>query len=220
MESSETQKRIISLGKLLVEGLERDHSSQPVTHWMAHYVAQLIVEAETATAENKEMAQKRCFEAVLMLWSHRSSLPHGSRPLEDFEPLFETLNRLSPENPRFWYNQYVRGDEVAMDEEATQTLAVIENIDRAARILMNELLSFAVESCRSEDTLRYLKNLKGETEDADIRLAVRLFEVYKPKTEEAQEDGQRKQLTERIETLNRFIKGAVKMRNMMQARLS
>lgn len=215
MEASEIRQRTINLGKQLVEALERDHVSNPITHWITHYVAQQIVEAETSASERREEAQKKCFESILMLWKHRASLPHGMRPLREFERLFETLDRLNPENPRFWHSHF-HVDHDKTDEESKKILAIIEDLDRTARILMSELLSFAVESCHNEETALYLNNALGEAEGDDVRLAARLLQENNLQSE----DAKRKQLTERLETLDRFVLAAVKIGNLMRSRLN
>jgi len=202
------------LGKQLVEALERDHVSNPITHWMTHYVAQQIVEAETAASERREEAQKKCFESILMLWKHRAALPHGMRPLREFERLFETLDRLNPENPQFWYSQFQINHDKA-DEDSTKILAIIADLDQTARILMSELLSLAVESCQNEETAFYLKNALGEAAGEDVRLAARLLQENNLQSEEAKHE----QLKERLETLDRFVLGAVKIRELMQSHL-
>ena len=102
MDTSKTHERTINLGKQLVAALERDHSSKPVTHWMAHYIAELMIKAEDAKGDEQEATQRKCVEAILMLWKHRAALPRGVRPFEAFEDVIKTLERLNPDNKNSW----------------------------------------------------------------------------------------------------------------------
>ena len=82
MASSEMRKRIINLGKALIEELGLDPGVDTLARWMAHYIAEQMTIAENATGDDKIEAEQHCFETILKLWQHRSSLPNGRRPFE------------------------------------------------------------------------------------------------------------------------------------------
>src|SRR3954452_4917881 len=81
-EAAADFERIRPLGRKLVEELELAEGVDTRGKWMAHYVAQLIEEAEKAKGEDRERAETRTFEAILQLWRHRLHYPDGRRPFE------------------------------------------------------------------------------------------------------------------------------------------
>lgn len=72
---------ILALGKKIVDELNLSDSVDALGRWMAHYVAELIQQAEQATDEKQRIAaQKACFDTILKLWDHRSTALHETRP--------------------------------------------------------------------------------------------------------------------------------------------
>lgn len=50
--------------------------------WMAHYLAEQIRTAESATRRvDKVATEDRCCQLILKLWAHRAALPNNARPL-------------------------------------------------------------------------------------------------------------------------------------------
>jgi hypothetical protein len=47
---------------------------------MAHYIAELIQDAEKASAEERPAKMRACCDAIFNLWKHRHTLPNGKRP--------------------------------------------------------------------------------------------------------------------------------------------
>ena len=78
------RKRIINLGKALVGELGLDPGVDTLARWMAHYTAEQMTIAETATDNDKIKAEQHCFETILKLWQHRSTLADGRGPFESF----------------------------------------------------------------------------------------------------------------------------------------
>jgi len=89
MVNSETLVRAISLGKALVQELKLEPGVDTLSKWMAHYITEQIAIAETTTASEKIEADQQCFETILKLWKHRSSLPNNRYPFKNFKPLFQ-----------------------------------------------------------------------------------------------------------------------------------
>lgn len=115
--------------------------------WMAHYVAELMVRAGAARADEQPGAQKLCFEAILQLWSHRAQLPSGKQPFEELDPVMRAIESLDPENERPRYFRPVT-DAEAPDEEHTarKLIEFAEAIDSTARILIGACLAEAAEA--------------------------------------------------------------------------
>jgi len=83
MERSVPQQpeAILALGKKIVEELDLADSVDTLGRWMAHYVAELIQQAEQTTDQEQRTAiQKACFETILKLWDHRATILHKASP--------------------------------------------------------------------------------------------------------------------------------------------
>ena len=106
MGDSETRKRIISLGKQLVEELDLEPGVDTLARWMAHYIAEQMIIAEKSDGDDKAQAEKQCFETILYLWQHRSLLPNKYRPFENFDPIFRVLEKLDPDHKEPYYLKY------------------------------------------------------------------------------------------------------------------
>jgi hypothetical protein len=209
------QKKIISLGKQLVESLatERDDDVDMLSRWMSHYIAEQIVAAENATDATKVEAEERCFRTILSLWEHRSTLPNGRRPFESFEPLFESLARLHPDEPRPFYlsSQLVGQMEDETDEVKSFVQAAL-SADIAARSAIDVLLAEATRSATSPSVQAWLENalspsLVSDVRTSDISIIIKLKERAEEMTEPGRpEDGEiRKNIERRIERLDGFV---------------
>lgn len=114
--------------------------------WMAHYVASLIEAARTAEGDDREQAEDRCASAVLELWRHRNCLPDGRRPFEAAEPILGVLESLDPSSERPFYQRSIWGQVGDHDQEepgARRWLATARSVDRAARTLIEFMLTRA-----------------------------------------------------------------------------
>ena len=156
MEDLEMQERIISLGKHLSEELEQEKYPDTLTRWMAHYIAQLISQAEDSTGKKKKAIEKECFNTILKLWEYKSSFPDGKKPFERFEVIFKTLEKLSPDNRnRFFYDNQQENE--TDDDFVKQSMKAIQIIDEAVRVWIEYILKDAVELANDEKTKKWLK---------------------------------------------------------------
>jgi serine/threonine protein kinase len=177
MESSEMQKKVISLGNALVEELGLEPGVDTLSRWLAHYVAEQLACLENAMGDEKIQVQRRCFETILTLWQHRSSFRNSHRPFENFEAIFKTLDALNPENPHSYYrywNQDNETDRAATDEDAKHWLDMAINIDHAARDWINFALNQAVERALDEKTRGWLDKAISVMPDDDLAVVIRL----------------------------------------------
>src|SRR2546425_816694 len=100
MENSSRSDAVLKLGKKIVDEFGLDQSVDTLGRWMAHYIAELIHDVETADANDKPAKSAKCSAAILDLWRHRNNYRNGERPLEDFEPVLRTLESLDPTDHR------------------------------------------------------------------------------------------------------------------------
>ena len=95
MEPSKRSEDVIALGKRLVEELGMEPGVDTLGRWMAHYIAELIKLAEgTDNPDERRNARERCCETILRLWEHRSSLPHGARPIGKLENVLSAIESI------------------------------------------------------------------------------------------------------------------------------
>jgi hypothetical protein len=219
MENSELQEQIINLGKLFVQELKLDPGSDTFSKWMAHYIAENMKMAEQAMSdEDKKEAEKECFETILALWKHRWLLPYGKRPLEEFEPILKTLERLNPEEqePYFYHSLDHELSELERNnpdlKEITAHTNMALQIDKAARIWIEFILNQAALKAKNEKTDSFLNN-SINIHDNDDATIIRIvldsdpaigFENYKD--DNVQKKYQSEKLKKRIEELERFSK--------------
>jgi hypothetical protein len=216
-ESSEIQERIINLGKALVEELDLEDSVDTLARWMAHYVAEQIVTAENTTGDEKFHAEQHCFETILKLWQHRSSLPTGHRPFENFESIFRALERLDPESSRPFYYSHPpfraseSGDAAkGMQDDVQKWTNLALGIDRTARILIRFAFSQATLSAADEKTSSWLENAVKLTNSDDLSIVARLLPTdlddQDEETLEQIRQAHEKDLRSKIEKLDFFTK--------------
>lgn len=107
----------MGLGKHLVRELEFEDGVDTLGRWMAHYLAELIHEAENGTtAAKRSRASQKATETILKIWEHRLSLPGEAYPLAPYKDVVKVLERLRPnDNPyRFiGYSQEEKKDRLA-----------------------------------------------------------------------------------------------------------
>ena len=125
-----------------------DRSTDTLGRWMAHYVAELMDSAANAPSEERDGSRKRCFDAILELWTHRARLPNGKRPFEELEPIIRALESLDPENDTPRYFGTIRGtiDESDEGRETQSLIEFVSDVDIAARVLIGEILADAAHS--------------------------------------------------------------------------
>lgn len=218
MDSSKTHERIINLGKQLVAALERDHSSKPVTHWMAHYIAEMMVKAESTIGAEQEAAKSKCFEAILMLWKHRAALPDGVRPFEAFESVLETLHRLNPNNDNGWFAQF-RSYPDSCDTYTNKLLQIMESVDESARCILRVLLDVALGYNQDKETTEYLRNAKGELSDKRIEAVARLLDSRSSFREDTLDEAKRKLIEVRLDHLDRVLASAKLVKKLLSEEL-
>jgi hypothetical protein len=90
----------LALGRELVRNLELDARGSTLERWLAHHLAELMIEAERANGPAKAEAEARAADLILRLWAKRRDLPVAADPLGGYREAIETLSRLIPDrNP-------------------------------------------------------------------------------------------------------------------------
>lgn len=165
MEKSEQQKEILELGKLLVKELGLQESVDTLSRWMAHYVAEKIRHAEALPyGVKKKNAEKECFSLILDLWKHRWHYKPDRQPFRDFNQLFDTLEKLNPENQQPYYSllhtiESVQKEDGSFDPSELKNLSPLAlQIDKVARIWINYLLHDAAKRAKKDTLEKIIDN--------------------------------------------------------------
>jgi hypothetical protein len=181
MENSEMQQRVISLGKTLAKELKLDPGVDTLARWMAHYVAEKIVAAESIVGNEKAEIERQCFEIILKLWQHRSYYPGGIRPFENFDSILNTLDRLNPENKNSFYafgldDNFTRSKKRKKKDDVQEWLDVTLEIDKAARELISFTMNQAAQFASDDRTEKWLTNAIKLMDDRDLEIIFHILE--------------------------------------------
>ena len=218
MASSTTQANIVSLGNQLVALLHQDGNDDQLSRWMAHYVAEQITFAESATGEAKAAAEKRCYDTILKLWAHRAVLPVHPRPLERFETIFRVLERIDPESPHGFYHFFARDEKPEPGSLEARAKFIID-LDAAARVLLQLGLVAAIDEATDEKTEKLIRDSVPAESDYDVEAVKRLLDLAGPPQGNDAEAKQAAQLRAQINTLDRFAEACAGVRKSFAKQL-
>jgi len=150
----------LNLGKLLVNELGLESSVDTLSRWIAHYIAQLMTEMESSTGADKCAKEEKCFEAILKLWKHRAYFEGNKNPFEGFIPIFQTLEKLNPdnENPFYFRSSFSRRSSEGGNEEnaINQYLQLALKIDEISRVWIQFVLQQATELATDTKTKEWI----------------------------------------------------------------
>lgn len=204
-------KDVLDLGRALVEELGLDPGVDTLSRWMAHYIAEMIKEVETASDEGRPAKLDKCADAILKLWERRHQLPDGKRPFEDMEPILRAIESLDPTNdtPRYFRSPRMAADETEQNAETKKWLDLADGLDYSAKTLIRYCLTRAAQTAidRSKNWVKLAEAIGLE---ADIDLPVIRFITDESDLTKARDpdDKARKLLEDRINRLDGFKKMA------------
>ncbi|OMP75286.1 hypothetical protein [[Flexibacter] sp. ATCC 35208] len=190
MENSETKEQIINLGKLFLKELSYENENDLMIRWMAHYLAEKMKLVDQAEGTLKEAVEKECFNIILKLWERRWSLPPSRRPLRNFEPILDTLRKLSPDENDLFYPyglDEVETEDDPAGEKVKHWLGIVKSVDETARVLIRYALNQAADNSENEDTKGWLYAGRNLDDLGDIS-AMWLFREKYGSLNEAVED--------------------------------
>lgn len=144
---------------------------------MAHYVAELMVRAETAPLSERDEAQQSCAHAILGLWERARAFPSRSMAFESIDRVIETIASLHPDGgPRYRNDVWRALDAHAKggDSEVEKLLVFAMGIDGAARNLIHHVLADAsrVAGRDNAEWLELAERLEDEDPLTEIRVRI------------------------------------------------
>lgn len=207
MAPSLTPKGILEIGRALIKELALEPGDDTLCRWMAHYIAELIEGAETATEADRPEKLAKCSEIILALWQHRYELPNGKRPFEEFEPIFRAIESLDPddESPRYFRSVRNASDKADINTESKKWLELAEGLDYSAKLLIRYCLEQASQDALDK-TQEWVKLAEAAALEDGIDLPVVRFITAESElmNESRTEERARKLVEDRVNRLNAF----------------
>lgn len=215
-------KATLELGRKLTKELGLDQSVDTLGRWMAHYIAELIQNAEKARANERPTKMRACCGAILNLWNHRHTLPNGKRPFEDLEPLLRALESLDPESTAPRYYRSVRGvvGDAEIDGENISWLKLIDDLDYSAKILIRYCLVQAAQTAinKSAEWVA-LAESAGADDSAESPLILMISDEDNMLKTSDPDEKVRKRIENRIDRLEDFAKKAMAVASDLRDKL-
>ncbi|MGA2229193.1 MAG: AVAST type 3 anti-phage protein Avs3b [Syntrophobacteraceae bacterium] len=211
MALSQTPRGVLDLGRALVEELGLDPGVDTLSRWMAHYIVELIEEAESAKVEERPNKLAKCADAILKLWEHRRQLPSGKRPFEDLEPVLRVLETLDPndDTPRYFRRERMLADKTKENAKTRKWLDLADGLDYSAKVLIRYCITCAAQTAldKSKDWV-VLAEALGLEDDVDL-LIIRLITDESDLMKVSEPDEKARALLQgRIDRLDEFRKMA------------
>jgi hypothetical protein len=197
---------LFGLGQKIADEVGADEGVDTLGRWFSHYLAERIEETEQNPSKKDEVA-----ELILRLWQHRASLQLRSRPLEKYEPIMKTLERLNPEGVPVYVRLETAFNSAKSDSD---WLNLALEIDRTARSLISFCLAQGVRESELADDpwMEAAKDIEPDQHIVVLRELYQLGEKY-PLVEEGGENNEEDEFQTKIDN---FINNINKIRQRLQ----
>ncbi len=207
------------LGKKLAKNLEKNNGDE-ISVWMAHFIAEQMVAIDSARGKAKAIAQRECFEAILLLWDRQSCLPRGTRPFRNFDSIFRAIAHIDPNKTASSFFRNENGDSQP-PKEIEQAVELITKLDAAARIIISFFVRESILHATDESTLEWLGAINGVAKSDEARIILKLVpELDNKDTAQDQNAKRKNELAEQIHRLEAFerLSGEIKsvLRNELE----
>lgn len=213
---------VLTLGKRLVDELGLEQTVDTLGRWMAHYIAEKIEAAESATGNVRDQKMSECRDAILKLWAHRSDLPNGQRPFKEFERLFRALSSLDLDDPtpRYFLQSSLAAEQDDESDETERWLKRASAIDYAAKALIHYCLANAAQEAvdKSRDWVALAEAVTRDKEH-DIRSIRAIVEAAKAFESEDSDDMARARMEELLDKLEMFTAASNELSAHLRAQL-
>lgn len=120
---------VLALGQAIVRELELNDRGAVLERWLAHHLAELISEADSAVGTAKAAAKQQAVDLILKLWMHRRALPEPVDPLGGYRNAIAVLGRLMPEaDPWGHYHQRETNEDILHEMFQTMIRIVVGGV--------------------------------------------------------------------------------------------
>ncbi|KGD66142.1 hypothetical protein Y5S_00614 [Alcanivorax nanhaiticus] len=212
---------LLALGQKLVQELGLEESTDTLGRWMAHHIADLMINAENAIGDEKAAAERKCFDAILELWKHRSELPNGKRPFEDLEPVMRAIESLDPEDdtPRYYRAVRPPKGETVETSEQEEWLSLVDGLDYTAKVLIGYCLTEAADAAL--DKSKEWIELATAIDDQSVpEIVIRYVSTTADVNKEPDPNKEiRSLLDDRIKRLRGFLRISESLANTLEQRI-
>lgn len=211
MDALRMPKGVLEIGKALIKELGINPGDDTLSRWMAHYIAELIDDAESASSEDRPEKLAKCANAILSLWKHRQVLPNGKRPFEELEPIVRAIVSLDPADDTPRYFRSVRNviDKTEENTGGRKWLDLADGLDYSAKVLIRYCLEQASQDALDKSKqwveLAEVAGLEDEIDFPVIRFITAESELSNAS---GTDEIARKRLEDRINRLDGFKKMA------------
>lgn len=213
---------VLALGKKLVDELGLDQSVDTLGRWMAHYIAEIMEAAESATGKARDRKMSECSDAILKLWAHRSELPNGRRPFEEFEQIFRALKSLDLDDPtpRHFRQARLAAEQDDEDDSTKQWLNIASGLDDTARVLIRYCLAIAAQETvdKSREWVALAEAI-AEEEDIDVRMVRAIVEDTEVLNSENPDDTAKAKIEDLLKRLEAFTAFSSKLSSHLREQL-
>lgn len=189
------------LGNKLKKSLQQIDGDEVVA-WMAHYLAEKMVVAESANHETSIQAKRECFETILLLWEYRVHFPDNARPFHNLTAIFNVLSQLDPQNSSPYYFRY-KDPNHSPSTEVDQILNAITNLDKAARTIISFYIRESMLQATNDSVLEWLSTIEGLVNSDEFNILIKLIPELNDKEIDLNEN-RKKELSEQIKRLEVF----------------
>lgn len=131
---------------------------------MAHHIAEIIIRLDDASADERPALERECAHEIQQLWTLRRHYPTTPRPMESFEAMYRTLERLSPDQPQWSYFNHFGDDPPHGSDQDIDLLKVAVKLETAARDVARTLVveAAAIAETREAKWVEAASHIKDE----------------------------------------------------------
>lgn len=209
---------VIQLGEKIAAELDAN-DGDTLGRWMAHYLAELIDEAEKATGPKAASARKKCAAAILEVWGRRTDWPRAAKPFPDLDAVARAIAALDPEAEQPIFRAGIWGEIDTLVETPTvkKLLETAKGVDIAARELIDDLLLLAAGTAINASAPWVALAQKPPFRGFEIDFIDELGEAAAGRRRRLRE---RERLAARIERLKNFVSSAEETAELLRQQIA
>lgn len=204
----EIQKKIIKLGKKMIEDLDIENSVDTLSRWMIYYISELIVKAENETGEKKAELNLECCNVILKVWEQRYSQNAISSPFEKFQKVYEVLTQLNIDDEWSLYSRRYKPEyDEAISSSQRYWLSLIKEIDQVVKVWI-KYFSYEAANELVDDGINDWLDVLEDIEDTESDLLKQILFLEK---DEDFVRGKKENLLKQLAMLEKFNEINVKL---------